>query len=331
MADISIYGRLVNQTDGTIVGANQVKDDALQKNQQQINSEFNTKLNSINSIFELVTDLPTSNIKANRIYLKLSGSQGTNNKYAEYIYTGNTTQAYDASKWEKLGEISASVDLSGYATKTEVNGLKSSLDGKVDKNSYLRATELTNQDLNNYGVNNQGFYFGKASNTCANKPSNTKAFFLQVFQDGDGMAKQVCYQQGSFNIWQRAYTGSSWSVWQGLNDYNMLFNKPTIPSAYTLPIANSLILGGVKVGSGLKINDQGVLSTDLSDNVNWFTITNKPDYFVSTLKESTAGTGNDAKTQIKSTTIDTTSGDDAYVEAVFAESLTITELAAICK
>lgn len=46
-------------------------------------------------------------------------------------------------------------------------------------------------------------------------------------------------------------------------DYNDLTNKPTIPDAYTLPTASATVLGGVKVGSGLKITD-GVLSTTSS-------------------------------------------------------------------
>jgi len=42
--------------------------------------------------------------------------------------------------------------------------------------------------------------------------------------------------------------------------YNDLLNKPTIPTAYTLPTASNLTLGGIKVGSGLSIDDSGVLS-----------------------------------------------------------------------
>lgn len=38
------------------------------------------------------------------------------------------------------------------------------------------------------------------------------------------------------------------------NSYTDLSNKPTIPSAYTLPIATDSALGGVKVGSGLAID-----------------------------------------------------------------------------
>lgn len=36
--------------------------------------------------------------------------------------------------------------------------------------------------------------------------------------------------------------------------YSDLSNKPTIPSAYTLPTASSSTLGGVKIGTGLSIS-----------------------------------------------------------------------------
>ncbi len=37
-------------------------------------------------------------------------------------------------------------------------------------------------------------------------------------------------------------------------DYNDLTNKPTIPSAYSLPTASSTVKGGIKVGDGLEMN-----------------------------------------------------------------------------
>ena len=42
--------------------------------------------------------------------------------------------------------------------------------------------------------------------------------------------------------------------------YTDLSNKPTIPSAYTLPLASASVLGGIKVGANLSIDANGVLS-----------------------------------------------------------------------
>lgn len=70
------------------------------------------------TVAEVVTALPTTNIKKH-IYLIKDASGVSQNQYEEYIYTGNTSATYDASKWEKLGDFRATVDLAGYAKKNE--------------------------------------------------------------------------------------------------------------------------------------------------------------------------------------------------------------------
>ena len=89
--------------------------------------------------------LPTTGIK-NCIYLKLietGNSTGDNNKYAEYVYTGDIAGTYDATKWEKLGEVTANIDFSEYYKKTEVYN-KTEIDTKV--------TNLNNS-INNNAIN----------------------------------------------------------------------------------------------------------------------------------------------------------------------------------
>lgn len=70
------------------------------------------------TVAEVVTALPTTNIKKH-IYLIKDTSGVTQNQYEEYIYTGNTSATYDASKWEKLGDFRATVDLKDYAKKID--------------------------------------------------------------------------------------------------------------------------------------------------------------------------------------------------------------------
>lgn len=70
------------------------------------------------TVAEVVTALPTTNIKKH-IYLIKDASGVTQNQYEEYIYTGDTSATYDASKWEKLGDFRATVDLANYAKKSE--------------------------------------------------------------------------------------------------------------------------------------------------------------------------------------------------------------------
>lgn len=74
------------------------------------------------TVAEVVTALPTTNIKKH-IYLIKDASNVTQNKYEEYIYTGDTSATYDASKWEKLGDFRATVDLANYYTKNQVDSI----------------------------------------------------------------------------------------------------------------------------------------------------------------------------------------------------------------
>lgn len=74
------------------------------------------------TVAEVVTALPTTNIKKH-IYLIKDASGVTQNQYEEYIYTGDTSATYDASKWEKLGDFRATVDLADYAKKSETVNL----------------------------------------------------------------------------------------------------------------------------------------------------------------------------------------------------------------
>ena len=69
------------------------------------------------TVAEVVTALPTTNIKKH-IYL-IKDTDIAQNQYEEYIYTGDTSATYDASKWEKLGDFRATVDLANYAKKTD--------------------------------------------------------------------------------------------------------------------------------------------------------------------------------------------------------------------
>lgn len=76
------------------------------------------------TFFEVVTELPTDirNIKKH-IYILKGNKDGDNNKYAEYIYTGDLTDAgdlagdVDVTKWEKLGDFVPTFDLQEYVKK----------------------------------------------------------------------------------------------------------------------------------------------------------------------------------------------------------------------
>lgn len=90
-----------------------------------IDSKFVRKDGIDTTFAEVVTSLPTDVTKIKKhLYLVKNGSTESQNAYSEYIYIGEigTGKTYDASKWEKLGEFKASIDLSGYATKAQAVG-----------------------------------------------------------------------------------------------------------------------------------------------------------------------------------------------------------------
>lgn len=70
------------------------------------------------TVAEVVTAFPTTNIKKH-IYLIKDTDGVTQNQYEEYLYTGDTSATYDASKWEKLGDFRPTIDLADYAKKSE--------------------------------------------------------------------------------------------------------------------------------------------------------------------------------------------------------------------
>lgn len=106
-----------------------------------------SQLGNIDTTFaEVVTELPTTSIKKH-IYMMKASTTGTKNIYAEYVYTGDVAGTYDAAKWEKLGEASTSVELSGYVQTTT---LTTELAKKVDKVSgkQLSTNDYTTTDKN---------------------------------------------------------------------------------------------------------------------------------------------------------------------------------------
>ena len=104
-----------------------------------------SQLGNIDTTFvEVVTELPTSDIKKH-IYIMNASTTDDKNIYAEYIYTGDVTDTYDETKWEKLGEISTPIDLSCYVqTTTFTTELAKKVDKEIGKS--LSSNDYTNED-----------------------------------------------------------------------------------------------------------------------------------------------------------------------------------------
>lgn len=104
------------------------------------------------TLFQIVSALPTSNINKNRIYIVASANKDPNGKniYAEYIYTGDTSTAYDATKWEKMGEYTPTVDLSPYM-KLEQKGVANGV-ATLDANGKVTDGQLWDATSEKHGL-----------------------------------------------------------------------------------------------------------------------------------------------------------------------------------
>lgn len=141
------------------------------------------------SLYKVVTDFPTSNIDATKIYLKLASSTAEKNVYAEYIYTGDTTAAYDASKWEKLGEAQTSIIVDTALSTTSTNPVQNKIVNKAITDVRNNLTTHTQNKQNPHGVTKDQVGLGNVTNE-AQIPLRQKGVNNGVAAlDGDGHVK----------------------------------------------------------------------------------------------------------------------------------------------
>lgn len=109
-----------------------------------------TEVNNIaQARFQVVAELPSSDIQTNVIYLVPKSTAQTDNDYDEYIYALKSTSP-ETYGWEKIGDTE--IDLSGYITTDALNtalanyttttDLTTLLAGKADTLSFDNATRV---------------------------------------------------------------------------------------------------------------------------------------------------------------------------------------------
>ena len=159
----------------------------------------------------VVTQLPTTDIKTNKIYLvKDSTTEG--DLYQEYLYIDG--------KWEKVGTHKQEVDLTDYVRKE-------------DAVTEVAAGHSNGKSQISYFVNGQ----------------ENVIDLMKATTEFDGVMSAADKQK-----------------LDGLSNY-------------TLPIASSTELGGIKLGSGLSATSDGTVSVSadvVAGAVQWDSIENKP-------------------------------------------------------
>ena len=164
----------------------------------------------------VVTELPTTDIKTNKIYL-IKDSTTEGDLYQEYLYVDG--------KWEKIGTHKQEVDLTDYAKKSEA----------------LKSVEsMPTGDLVQLHMTTVG-----------------------------GMQSDVNIRKATTEL-----AGVMSAV-----DKNKLDSIAYGANNYTLPIASATALGGIKLGSGLSVTNDGTVSVSadvVAGAVQWDSIENKP-------------------------------------------------------
>ena len=159
----------------------------------------------------VVTQLPTTDIKTNKIYLvKDSTTEG--DLYQEYLYVDG--------KWEKVGTHKQEVDLTDYVRKE-------------DAVTEVAAGHSNGKSQISYFVNGQ----------------ENVIDLMKATTEFDGVMSAADKQK-----------------LDGLSNY-------------TLPIASATALGGIKLGSGLSVTNDGTVSVSadvVAGAVQWDSIENKP-------------------------------------------------------
>lgn len=153
------------------------------------------------TLFVIAQALPTKDIHSNRIYLvPATSTSSEKNIYAEYIYTGNPSQAYDASKWEKLGSIKADTDLSNYYTKTQVytkDETRAEISQYVNSTVSSVQTKLEGEIAKKFGTisgsaaSGQNAVTSIVKGTAAGDIKVTYGTFLTAHQSLDGYVNAV--------------------------------------------------------------------------------------------------------------------------------------------
>lgn len=179
------------------------------------------------TLFQIVSALPTSGINKNHIYLVASANRDPNGKniYAEYIYTGDTSATYDATKWEKIGEYTPTVDLSPYM-KLEQKGVANgvaTLDakGKVTDNQLWDATSenhglMSEEDKKILDTINDELSVGKYSDVCKFDDIFTPLIGdVEILQESlsESVLNYVIIYLTTKNMFVASYEGKYYNNW----------------------------------------------------------------------------------------------------------------------
>lgn len=147
-------------------------------------------------------------------------------------------------------------------------------------NTLPAPTSLTSTDLNTLKTG-YGAYWAGGGNTCSHKPSGVRHFGLIVQRTALGWTTQILTDPQTGTIWRRTWNSNSWDEWKALaedrdatttihglmssGDKQKLDGIQSGANKYTLPVASTATLGGVKPdGKTITIGQDGTITAQSS-------------------------------------------------------------------
>ena len=147
-------------------------------------------------------------------------------------------------------------------------------------NTLPAPTSLTSTDLNTLKTG-YGAYWAGGGNTCSHKPSGVGHFGLIVQRTALGWTTQILTDPQTGTIWRRTWNPNSWDEWKALaeerdatttihglmssGDKKKLDGIQSGANKYTLPVASTATLGGVKPdGKTITIGQDGTITAQSS-------------------------------------------------------------------
>lgn len=194
----------------------------------------------------------------------------------------NWDTAYEWGDHASAGYVKNSVNENITGIKNFMNGLKVFTNSATTSNEYNTTGKI---NITNYaapiifGSNSGKVWWStqfQSSTTLLIGRANSIPIRIQSLNSGEGNASEIYatrfYQNEKLVATEEWVTGKGYltsvpaQTWASITgkptfaavatsgSYNDLTNKPTIPSAYTLPTASSTVLGGVKIGSNITVS-----------------------------------------------------------------------------
>lgn len=200
------------------------------------------------TVAEVVTALPTTNIKKH-IYLIKDASNVTQNQYEEYLYTGDTSATYDASKWEKLGDFRATVDLANYYTKSQVDSIANGKSSTSHTHSVIINGVTKTIAASGGAAVNLGTYLTSHQSLAEYAKKNEAVGIIEAQKSANAVDFEYKDIKGNTLGYANIERASEYVAGVMTSaDRNKLDGIANNANNYSLPTASSTTKGGITIG-----------------------------------------------------------------------------------